>query len=153
VKAHSSSSSVSTFCAKMPASKVSSIVGSTLTLAEAVVQRGISVCLYNGATNTVTLEKEPNLPASQTGTRQGAEAAHKKLFYASQPTPLPKGTTISFVPLAGLGNSAFYWNGMIEGTSYSGADAFKGSTGYFTEMRSALQQSKVKRLEQLLLAA
>lgn len=153
LKAHSSNSSASAFCAKMPASKVSSIVGSTVTLGEAVVQGAILVCLYDGSSTTVTLEKETGMAASGLSSLQKAEAGHKKLFYASQPNPLPKGTTISFSPLAALGSNAFYWTGVIEGTRYSGADAFKGTTGYFTEMRGPLEQSKVKQLEQLVLSA
>jgi hypothetical protein len=137
----------------MPASMVSSIVGSTVDLEEAVVSGSTLVCLYHGSTNTVTLEKETGMAASGIATRQKAEAGHKKLFYASQPTPLPKGTTISFEPLAALGSSAFYWTGVIAGMPYSGADAFKGTTGYFSEMRGALKKSPLEDLERLALSA
>ncbi len=152
LKAHLSDSTASAFCAKMPASKVSSIVGSTLTLGEAVVQGTTLVCLYDGSSATVTLEKETGMAASGIATRKEAEAGHKQLFYASQPKPLPKGTTISFLPLDALGSTAFYWKGVIEGIPYGGADAFKGTTGYFAEMRGPLEQSKVEKLERLVLS-
>lgn len=42
---------------------------------------------------------------------------------------------------------------MIEGSPYSAADAFKGTTGYFSEMPGQLQQTKLKKLEQLALSA
>ncbi len=153
LRAHTSNSAASAYCAKMPASMVSSIVGSTVDLEEAVVSGSTLVCLYHGSTNTVTLEKETGMAASGIATRQKAEAGHKKLFYASQPTPLPKGTTISFEPLAALGSSAFYWTGVIAGMPYSGADAFKGTTGYFSEMRGALKKSPLEDLERLALSA
>jgi hypothetical protein len=137
----------------MPASKVSSIVGSSVALTDAMVQGSTLVCLYEGSSGAITLEKETGMAASGIATRQKAEAGHKKLFYASQPKPLPKGTTISFSSLSGLGSSAFYWTGVIEGKPYSGADAFKGTTGYFSEMGGALQQSKLEQLERLALAA
>ena len=35
---------------------------------------------------------------------------------------------------------------------YGGADAFKGTTGYFAEMRGPLEQSKVEKLERLVLS-
>jgi hypothetical protein len=67
--------------------------------------------------------------------------------------PLPKGTTISFEPLGALGPNAFYWTGVIGGSPYSGADAFKGTTGYFSEMSGSLQQAKLELLERLALSA
>lgn len=93
------------------------------------------------------------MSASGIATRQKAEDGHKKLFYASQPKPLLKGTKISFSPLSGLGLSAFYWNGVIAGHTYSGADAFKGTTGYFTEISTPLVKTMVDKLEELVLAA
>jgi hypothetical protein len=137
----------------MSSSKVSSIVGWTVTFDEPVVEGSTIACLYEGSSGNVTIEKETGMEASGIATRQKAEAGHKKLFYASQPKPLPKGTTISFTPLAALGSNAFYWNGVIGGSPYSGADAFKGTTGYFSEMPRALQQSKLEQLERLALSA
>jgi hypothetical protein len=151
VTAHASSSSA--FCAKMPSGKVSSIVGWSVTLGQPVVEGTTVACLYQGTSGNVTIEKETGMAASSIATRQKAEASHKKLFYASQPKPLPKGTTISFSPLAALGSNAFYWTGVIAGSPYSGADAFKGTTGYFSEMTGKPQDSKLEKLEQLALSA
>jgi hypothetical protein len=151
VRAHASSSSA--FCAKMPSAKVSLIVGWSVTLGQPVVEGTTIACLYEGSSGNVTIEKEVGMAASGIATRQKAEAGHKKLFYASQPKPLPKGTTISFSPLAALGPNAFYWTGVIAGSAYSGADAFKGTTGYFSEMTGGLQDAKLEKLEQLALSA
>lgn len=151
--AHASSSSASAYCAKMPSSKVSAIVGWSVTLGAPVVDATTIACLYEGSAGNVSIEKETGMAASGIATQQKAEAGHKKLFYASQPKPLPKGTTISFTPLAALGSNAFYWTGVIAGSPYSGADAFKGTTGYFSEMPGALQESKLEQLEKLALAA
>lgn len=153
IEAHATSASASAFCAKMPSSKVSSIVGWTVTLDQPVVEGSTIACLYQGSSGNVTLEKETGMPASGISTLKESEATHKKLFYASQPAPLPKGTTLSFKPLAALGSNAFFWNGVIEGKPYSGADAFKGTTGYFAEMPRALQTTKVELLERLALSA
>jgi hypothetical protein len=150
---HLTNSAASEYRAKLPSSKVSSIVGWTVTFAEPVVEGTTIACLYEGSSGNVTIEKEAGMAASGIATRQRAEAGHKKLFYASQPKPLPKGTTISFAPLAALGSSAFYWTGVIEGSPYSGADAFKGTTGYFSEMAGTLQESKLEQLERLALSA
>lgn len=124
-----------------------------MTLGEPVVAGGTIACLYEGSAGNVSIERETGMAASGIATRQKAEAGHKKLFYASQPKPLPKGTTISFTPLAALGASAFYWTGVIGGSAWSGADAFKGTTGYFSEMPGTLQKSKLEQLERLALAA
>lgn len=153
IAAAGESNAATSFCAKMPSSKVSSIVGWTVTLGAPVVAGRTIACLYEGSGGDVSIEKESNMAASGIATRQKAEAGHKKLFYASQPQPLPKGTTISFEPLAALGASAFYWTAVIEGSAWSGADAFKGTTGYFSEMPGKLQQSKLEALERLALAA
>jgi hypothetical protein len=137
----------------MPSAKVSSIVGHSVTLAQPVVEGTTIACLYEGSSGNVTIEKEAGMPASSVATRQKAEAAHKKLFYASQPTPLPKGTAIDFSPLSALGSTAFYWTGVIVGSPYGGADVFKGTTGHFSEMTGGLEDSKLEKLEQLALSA
>lgn len=145
--------SASANCAHVPASKVSSIVGWRVTLGDALVEGATIGCLYERSAGNVTIEKETGMSASGIATRQKAEAGHKKLFYASQPKPLPKGTTISFSPLSALGPIAFYWTGMIDGSPWSGADAFKGTTGYFSEMPGTLQRSKLEQLERLAISA
>lgn len=150
LEAHASSASA--YCAGMPASKVSAIVGWSVTLSDELVHGSTLVCLYQGSAGTVTLEKETGIVASTIATRSKAEAAHKKLFYASQPHPLPAGTTISFTAATALGPLAFYWNGVIGAMPYSGADDYQGTTGYFAEMSSALQSSRMAKLEQLALA-
>lgn len=98
VKTHLSKSSASAFCAKMPSSKFSSIVGWAVTLGAPVVAGATVACLYEGSSGNVGIERETGMLASGISTREKAEAGHRKLFYASQPKPLPEGTTISFVP-------------------------------------------------------
>jgi hypothetical protein len=139
------SSAASAYCARLPATKVSSVVGWTVTFTDADVKGSIFACLYQGSTGNVTIEKETGLPASDLATRGDAEAMTQAMF--------PKGTKITFTPLSALGPAAFYWTAVIGGHPFSGANTNKGTTGYDSEMSGTLQQSKLEQLEELGISA
>jgi hypothetical protein len=137
-------SAASTYCAHLPASKVSAIVGWAVRLEDAMVKNTILVCLYVGSGN-VSLEKDTPMSISAFSTRAKAEAMAKEMF--------PKGTPITFSPLPALGATAFYWTAIIGGHPFSGANDNRGVTGYYSEMSGSLQRAKLVQLERLAISA
>lgn len=125
-------SAVSTFCAHLPASKISSIVGATASLFEAVVRNNTLECIYFGkaaasVTRPITeivISKEPGIPASQLATRAKAEA---RVVAES-----PKGVKLIFTPLPSVGSTAFSWTyaSSLNGGQLVGIADNKGTTGY-----------------------
>ena len=123
--AAAAASPVSTFCAHLPAAKVSSIVGASVAFRSATVVKGTLECEYAGPVVVVIL-KEPGLPAAKLATRASAEATAKSGF--------PAGTRIAFSALPALGASAFSWTATIAGTAFNRIGANKGTTGYGVEV-------------------
>ena len=122
-------SAVSTYCARISLSKIASIVGSKVTLFEAVVERTTLECIYFGSQLSVSrpevvLSMEPNLPAVQVATRAAAEARIAK--------ETPKGVKLIFGSLSSVGSTAFSWyySGALNGGQLVGAANNKGTTGY-----------------------
>lgn len=130
-------SAVSTYCAHLPASKVSSTVGATVSLREAIVVKTALECVYGG-TVTVLISKESSMPASELATLAKAEATAAAGF--------PKGTKLRFSPLPSLSPTAFSWTTTINGGPFGGVANNKGTTGYGIELSGKLQLSKLERL-------
>ena len=125
-------STVSTFCAHIPATKVSSIVGTTVSLFEAVVKSNALECIYFGKVaasvahpiDEVVITKQPGIPASQLATRAKAEA---RIAAES-----PKGVKLIFTSLPSVGSTAFSWTygEALNGGQLVGVADNKGTTGY-----------------------
>ncbi len=125
-------SAVSTFCAHLPASKVSSTIGSTVSLYEAVLEKTTLECIYLGKVaataahpiDEVVISKEPGIPASQLATRAAAEARVAALA--------PKGVKLIFTSLPSVGPTAFSWTytKALNGGQLVGVADNKGTTGY-----------------------
>ncbi|MGA2805575.1 MAG: hypothetical protein ABSF89_14510 [Acidimicrobiales bacterium] len=123
---------VSTFCSHLPAAKVSSIVGSTVSLFEAVLKKTTLECIYLGKVaattahpiDEVVISKEPGIPASQLATRTAAEA---RIAAES-----PKGVKLIFTSLPSVGPTAFSWtyNKALNGGQLVGIADNRGTTGY-----------------------
>ena len=137
-------SPVSTFCAHVPASKVSSAVGTSVVLRSATVVKGTLECEYAGSVVVVIL-KEPSIPAAKLATRASAEATARSGF--------PAGTKIAFSALPALGASAFSWTATIAGTAFAGIGANKGSTGYGVEVSGKPRIATDKQLIELGMSA
>ncbi len=125
-------STVSTFCAHIPATKVSSIVGATVSLFEAVVKSNTLECIYFGKApasvthpiDEVVISKQPGIPASQLSSRAKAEA---RIAAES-----PKGVKLIFTSLPSVGSTAFSWTyaQSLNGGQLVGVADNKGTTGY-----------------------
>jgi hypothetical protein len=114
-------SGASGFCAKLPASKVSSTIGASVTLFEATVEKGSLECIYMGP-EQVVVSKHPNIPASKIATRTKAE----QLLTSES----PKHVKISFASLPSVGATAFSWSYVLNGGKLLGVSDNKGTTGY-----------------------
>jgi hypothetical protein len=114
-------SSVSSFCARLPASKVSSAVGAKVVLREATVSHGALECIYFG-TEEVVISMHPGLPASEVSSRTKAEQ-----FLAGES---PKGVKFTFGALSSIGPTAFSWTYVLNGGRLVGVSNNKGTTGY-----------------------
>lgn len=125
-------SPASTFCSHLPASKVSSIIGSTVSLFQAVLEKTTLECIYLGKAaasaahpiDEVVISKEPGIPASQLATRAAAEA---RIAAES-----PKGVKLIFTSLPSVGPTAFSWTytKALNGGQLVGIADNKGTTGY-----------------------
>ncbi len=125
-------STVSTFCAHIPATMVSSIIGATVSLFEAVVKSNTLECIYFGKApasvthpiDEVVISKQPGIPASQLATRAKAEAR-----VAAES---PKGVKLIFTSLPSVGSTAFSWTytKSLNGGQLVGVADNKGTTGY-----------------------
>jgi hypothetical protein len=125
-------SAVSTFCAHIPATTVSSIIGATVSLFEAVVKNNSLECIYFGKTaataahpiDEVVFSKQSSIPASQLATRAKAEA---RIAAES-----PKGVKLIFTSLPSIGPTAFSWTyaQSLNGGQLVGVANNKGTTGY-----------------------
>ena len=125
-------SAVSTFCSHLPASKVSSVVGTKVSLFEAVLEKTTLECIYFGKVaasaahpiDEVVISKEPGIPASQLATRAKAEAR-----VAAES---PKGVKLIFTSLPSVGPTAFSWTytKALNGGQLVGVADNKGTTGY-----------------------
>jgi hypothetical protein len=125
-------SAVSSFCAKIPASKVSSTIGTTVSLSQAVLEKTTLECIYFGKTaasathpiDEVVISMQPGIPASELSTRARAEAR-----VAAES---PKGVKLIFAPLPSVGSTAFSWTyaQSLNGGQLVGVADNKGTTGY-----------------------
>jgi hypothetical protein len=125
-------STVSSFCAKIPASKVSSTIGTTVSLTQAVLEKTTLECIYFGKTATstthpideVVISMQPGIPASELSTRTKAEARVAALS--------PKGVKLIFTSLPSVGSTAFSWTyaQSLNGGQLVGVADNKGTTGY-----------------------
>lgn len=126
------SSPVSTFCSHLPASEVSSTIGSTVYLYKAVLEKTTLECIYFGKVaasaahpiTEVVISKEPGIPAPQLATRAAAEA---RIAAES-----PKGVKVIFTSLPSVGPTAFSWTytKALNGGQLVGIADNKGTTGY-----------------------
>jgi len=126
------SSAASTFCAKIPAAKVSSTIGTTVSLEQAVLEKTTLECIYFGKTpasaahpiDEVVISMEPGIPASELATRAKAEA---RIAAES-----PKGVKLIFTSLPSVGSTAFSWTygQALNGGQLVGVADNKGTTGY-----------------------
>ena len=139
------SSAASIYCARIPAPRVSSVVGATVALLEAVDVKPTLECIYEGGPGIVAVDKEPGVPAAHGVTLAKAEATAASAF--------PKGTKVTFSPLPSLSPTAFKWAALVEGIQFNGISTTKGGEGYGSEMSGELQLSKLERLLQLAAAA
>lgn len=124
--------SASSFCAKIPASKVSSAIGTTVSLSQAVLEKTTFECIYFGRTaastahpiDEVVISMQPGIPASEVSTRTNAEARITALA--------PKGVKIVFTSLRSVGSTAFSWTyaESLNGGQIVGVADNKGTTGY-----------------------
>jgi len=125
-------SAASNFCAKIPASKVSSTVGTTVSLLRAVLEQTTLECIYFGKTaasaahpiDEVVISMQPGIPASELATRAKAEA---RIAAES-----PKGVKLIFTSLPSVGPTAFSWTyaQSLNGGQLVGVADNKGTTGY-----------------------
>lgn len=138
----SSSSAAASYCAKLPASKVSSIVGSKASFKSPVIVKTTLECEYTAGASFVLLLKEPGIPASGLATRAKAEATAQHGF--------PAGTKVHFSPAPTLGATAFSWSATINGLAFAGVGENKGTTGYGVEVSG---KSSVSELEKLIALA
>lgn len=125
-------SAVSTFCSHLPVSKVSSVIGTTVYLYRAVLEKTTLECIYFGKVaasskhpiDEVVISKEPGIPASELSSRARAEAR-----IAAE---APKGVKIIFTSLPAVGPTAFSWTytKSLNGGQLVGVANNKGTTGY-----------------------
>jgi hypothetical protein len=120
---------------------VSSIVGATVALLEAVAVKPTLECIYEGGPGIVGVDKGPATSTGHSATLTKAEAAAAGAF--------PKGTKVTFSPLPSLSPTAFKWAAVVEGIQFNGIAATKSGEGYGSEMSGGLQLSKLERLLQL----
>lgn len=121
-------SAVANYCAKIPASKISPIVGATVKLFEAVVNKTSLECIYfdtsvSAKVREVVLTMQPGMNPVIASLSQ-AEATLKARS--------PKTVRIIFTAQPSVGKTAFTWTyskplngGQLVGIGYN-----KGSTGY-----------------------
>ena len=114
-------SAASAFCAKLPAAKVSSIVGANVTLFKATVEKHALECIYTGS-EEIVVSKHPAIPAAELATRTRAE----ELLTSES----PKHVKISFTSLSSVGPTAFSWTYVLNGGKLLGVSDNKGTTGY-----------------------
>lgn len=121
-------STVSTYCAKLPASKISPIVGGTVKLFEAVVKKGSLECIYFDTSpgvkvREVVLTMQPHMKPA-IFTRSQGEALLK--------AGSPKTVKILFTTQSSVGIAAFSWTYAkpVNGGQLVGLANYKGSTGY-----------------------
>lgn len=114
--------SAAQYCAHLPSSAISAVVGSTVKLEEADGQKSNTIeCIYFG-TVEVLVTRETNIPAADVASRAAAEKTIA--------TGLPKGTKVTFAPLPTLGPNAFTFTAKENGGTFTGAGDNKGTTGY-----------------------
>jgi hypothetical protein len=138
-----SSSAAAAYCAKLPATKVTSIVGGKVSFKGAEVVSTTLECQYAGAA-FVTLLKEPGIPAANLATLSKAEATALRGF--------PKGTHVKFAALPALGKTSFSWTATIDGQPFAGVGEDQGTTGYGAEMSGNANIPKLERLIALAIA-
>lgn len=125
-------SSAAAFCAKIPAARVSSTIGATVSLTQAVLEKTTLECIYFGKTaasathpiDEVVISMEPRIPASELSTRAKAEAR-----VAAES---PKDVKLIFTSLPSVGSTAFSWTytQALNGGQLVGVADNKGTTAY-----------------------
>jgi len=122
-------SAASTYCSKLPASTVSHIVGTTVSLFEAIAKGSTLECIHFGTGASVSrpevvISMQSRIPASQLATRAKAEA---KVAGES-----PKTVKLIFTSLPSVGPPAFAWTYQksLNGGQIVGVANNKGTTGY-----------------------
>ncbi|MFI5035107.1 MAG: hypothetical protein ACHQFZ_02755 [Acidimicrobiales bacterium] len=126
----SARSAASTFCGKLPVTKVSAILQTPFRFFEATEVKSTLECIYFGkvATSTrgteVVISKQLRMPASQVATLRAAE---KRLASES-----PRDVKLVFTALPAVGRTAFSWSYQkpIHGGQGLGVANYKGTTGY-----------------------
>jgi hypothetical protein len=126
------SPSASAFCAKIPAARVSSTLGTTVSLSQAVLEKTTLECIYLGEApasathpiDEVVISMEPGVPVSELSTRVKAEAR-----VAAES---PKDVKVIFTSLPTVGSTAFSWTyaEALNGGQLVGVADNKGSTAY-----------------------
>ncbi len=127
-------SAASTFCQNknLSVSKVSSIVGTTVSLFQAVLEKTTLECIYFGKVaatvshpiDEVVISMQPSIPAAELATLAAAEARVAALA--------PKGVKLIFNSLPSVGKTAFSWtySKALNGGQLVGIADNKGTTGY-----------------------
>lgn len=126
-------SAASTFCAHVQVSKVSSIVGTTVSLFETAVKNSNLECIYFGKSpasvshpiDEVVISTQPDIaPAKVPSTLAKAEAGIV--------ADTPKGVKLILTPLRSVGPTAFSWTyaQAENGGQLVGIADYKGTTGY-----------------------
>ena len=137
-------SAASSFCDRIPAAKVGAVVGGAMALRDAVAVKTVLECVYQGVA-VVSISKEPDMKAADLATRGRAEATAAGV--------LPRGTKISFRPVASLGPTAFSWTAQLDGATFSGLADNRATTGYGVQMAGPGRLTQLERLLALDLAA
>jgi hypothetical protein len=126
--------SASTFCQNknLSVSKVSSIVGTTVSLSQAVLEKTTLECIYFGKVaatvshpiDEVVISMQPSIPAAELATLAAAEARVAALA--------PKGVKLIFTSLSSVGKTAFSWtySKALNGGQLVGIADNKGTTGF-----------------------
>ena len=131
-RGYSPRSAVSIFCGHLPASEVSKIVGNTVSLTQAVLERTTLECIYfdekvvssSHPLDEVVISMEPNIPKAEVATRSAAEA---RVVAES-----PKGVKLILTSQPSVSSTAFTWtySKSLNGGQLAGIANNKGTTGY-----------------------
>jgi hypothetical protein len=124
------------YCATLPASKVSSIMGFNVQLFDTFVQQGgVFVCVYGGRRVEVDVYKRSGLQHSQIATQQTFEALvinHPKVKANIQ--LLPK-----------VGRYAFSWTATLNRGAVVGVATRFGTTAYYVKISTGAHPGSLAR--------
>jgi hypothetical protein len=140
-----STSATSQFCSRLPIARIDSIVGASVSLADALAEGKVLACIYTGIPGNMSIETQTGIPLPSTSTLSAAEAGARKEF--------PSGQRVTFAAVPSIGPVAFSWTTHKGTVVYSGLNTYKGSMGYFVEMGGRLKLSPLEKLVKLAISA